>query len=306
MWENPSFAGGISSSLRNLHQGGACAEVCPPGNISNAPNPSPQFIRTHQIFGLFNDLNAHAGDAFLTQGTPVLGPGEVMITPLSEYPTWWQIDLWATEVRRSVAAGQVPALLKDAINNDGVCNTKLKARLKWETTSARILDVDIGTGVHLSILASSVSISLLWPEGHGYRLAGPLGPQPLLGPGIVTDTLVSASAYPSLSPVGTNNATFTQYIAQNLGDPQVDIPVPCGAKFVSIWKSPFQNLSIELQWRQEAGSFPQSNGLIFSGAHATDTTAFKEPVPQVSDTLRIPFNSTGGIAGYTVQWHLEY
>lgn len=292
--------------LSNINQGAACVtEQCPPGDIAAATNPSPQFHKTHQVFGLWNDLTRPevGGDLFLNQATPDLERGETMITAFSQSPLWWQIDLWGKEVRRFIGApGTLPPLTKGQINNDGVCNTTLKARIEFETTTARVLDVDIGPGTHFSILASSVSVYLLQPKG--YRsIQGPLGSQTAKGPGLITDTIVSASAYSSVSIQGEHTATFTQYVAQNNGDAQIDIPVPCGAKFVSIFRSPSTGNPAALEWLQAEDLFPQANAIT---SLANVFGVFERPVPQISDTLRVPVNNTGEILGYTIQWHLEF
>lgn len=298
--------------LNQINKGPACVEEqCPPDHRDIATNPSPQFDRTHKIYGVWADLLARGGNQFLNQQTPDLELGESYFTASEIIPVWWRIDLWALEVSRSVAlATFVPPLTRGQIVNQGQRFSRLKARITFETTQERVVDVDIGTGIRLSMLASSVRVNLLLPRNQGYRLVGdqlPVGVSES-GEGLVTDTLASGSAYQSESPHGVNQATYTQFVAFGTTDPGPRvIPIPSAAKFLTVYANPPQPGNPALQWFQAvASTFPSPVGeVVIPPSRFIESVA----VPQNCDSLVIPGPGGGGAGvnfGYELIWHLEF
>ena len=226
-----------------------------------------------------------------------------MADAASPCPVWWTIDLWALEVTRQILPNgdtTLPPLPLSSIMANGNRFSRLKARISYENVLANSFDIDVGTGICVSLLANSVRVSMLLPES--FRLSTDAGAD--LGPGNVVDSKVAASIYQSESPIGEKSGTFTQYFVRTSGVPGVqNVPVPPGAKFVTIYEAPAAGNN-PLEWIQHGGTanVVPCGLIVFPASQLVEMVA----VPQNADTLRIPAGAEGADRGWNIVWHLRF
>ncbi len=276
---------------------GATAAVCPPDSQTIAQHPVKQI--SHLYYGLYQTGTV----PFLLQATPPLTEEHSMLDAASPCPVWWTVNLWALEITRQVIPNgnsTLPPLPLSTVMADGRRFSRLKARISWENVLANSIDVDIGTGICLSLLANSLRVSLLVPPS--FRLSTDRGGQEL-GPGNIVDSKLAVSAYQSESPVGEKSATFTQYVIRPADNAVAqNIPVPPAAKFVTIYEAPSSGTN-NLQWIQHNPTSAVPCGeIIFPTARLVERIA----VPQNADTLRIPAAAEAADRGWNITWHLRF
>ncbi len=288
-----TIATAASAASLNLGAGG---QVCPPDSAAVQQHPVKQVA--HQIFGLWQSGSV----PFVLQTTPPLTQEMAMVDAASPCPTWWTIDLWAREITRRILPNgddSLPALPLSTIMANGLRFSRLKARIHFENVLQNSIDVDIGTGICLSLLANSVRVSLLLPES--FRLGTQVGQN--LGPGNLVDSMAAASIYQSESPIGEKSATFTQYVTRVGTVVRTDdILVPPGAKFVTIYESPAAG-NHNLLWIQHGATSTVPCGeIVFPASQLVEKIA----VPQNADTLRIPSAAENEDRGWNIIWHLRF
>lgn len=276
---------------------GSGETMCPP--LTTAIEKEPVKQMAHQIYGLWQPQNAVPARQLQT---PTFTQEFSMLEAAAACPVWWTINLWALETLRNITANgatTLPPLSVSQLGAQGTQFSRLKARITYENVTPYRIDVDIGTGSCLSLLANSVRIALLLPNT--FRLSGVTGVD--LGPGNIVDSRASTSCYASESPVGQRSATYTQYEVMEPDEGSRDIPVPPGAKFISVYYDP-QSAATALEWRQSTVPVTATPvGRLDVGPPDFITEA---TVPQNCDTLRIPTEAGGTDRGFNIIWHLRF
>lgn len=245
----------LSATTANLIN--SCAGKVDPkgGPLLSMP---PAWNRQRQLWGLWYDstkfsdtIPVTANVDFAMQSTPPdLDTYGDLLFAQADAPTWWTIDLWGIENTTLIPVG-VPGILpltQSALINQGQRFTRLKARIEWENMQIkRQVDVDIGTGTRISILANAVRVVLLIPSEQRWLEVGTVVNQsrgitlPVGGNGgLATNVLLGGSIYPCFAPLSNRYPTYTNMVAQlatgdvGVVDP-VEIPVPPAAKYISIY-----------------------------------------------------------------------
>lgn len=319
----------------------------------------PSWNNQRQFTGVWHDGTTPAAvanpDAWPQSTPPLRSVGDLVFANAGS-PTWWTVNLFGLEVDRQLNAGNpaVPGLSRNEVINfadngnpqadlgpaaafnpsTGFPNpigqgrtTRFKARISFETLEQeRQVYVDIGTGIHLSVLAAAVRVEMLVPQGQQFvdrgtvndaavgRLFGP-------GPALITDVLIGGSCLPCFSPKGgCCSATFTQTVVKTSENQELPlaVPIPPAAKEVTIF--PLNEDAIAAPWNFVEG-IDYITGAVLN-IPATFTPAIKGAIPYDpglarADRVPIPQNSTyifetGGAAepgspvAWNIIWHLEF
>lgn len=175
----------------------------------------------------------------------------------------WQVDLWAYELVRTIAAGAGPVVPSqdDFLDSGGASAnvrpgsqfSKLKMRLMWAAASGGTTRVvDIGEGIRMAVEASLLTVELLYPDPGTVQVAqtDQQGAEPqlaLLG-GTVLDTIFGACIVPTTSTPGQQLATNTITVEVLAGVADVPVFVPPGTRAVSIYQGPLGALATPT-WR---------------------------------------------------------
>lgn len=127
---------------------------------------------------------------------------------------WWTVNVNAFEMFRLVPAGTTVTLPKYTdIQNTGLSSTPVQLRLFWDGSA---VDIDIGAGVRVSVLAPTLSARLLVPSQ--IYVPNSNSPRPEVGitapPGggdrIVADMAATISVVCAEAPLGDRLATLTR------------------------------------------------------------------------------------------------
>jgi len=300
----------------------------------------PNWNNQRQFTGVWHDGTTPAAladpDAWPQSTPPLRSVGDLVFANAGS-PTWWTVNLFGLEVDRLLNVGNpaVPALSRNEVINfadngnpqadlgaaaafnpsTGFPNpigqgrvTRFKARISYETLEQeRQVYVDIGTGIHFSVLAAAVKVELLVPQGQQFvdrgtvndaaigRLFGP-------GPAMITDVLLGGSCLPCFSPKGgCCSATFTQTVVKTSvnQDLPLAVPIPPAAKAVSIY--PLGGPETLLAWQFAEGIDYITGGVL--NVPGTFTPATKGTLINEPTVLRV---TRAPIPQNYIVWHLEF
>jgi len=319
----------------------------------------PNWNNQRQFTGVWHDGTTPAAladpDAWPQSTPPLRSVGDLVFANAGS-PTWWTVNLFGLEIDRTLNDGNAPVpalsrneLINFADNGNAQADlgpaaafnpstgfpspigqgrvTRFKARISFETLEQeRQVYVDIGTGIHLSILAAAVKVELLVPQGQHFIDRGTVNDAAigqLFGPGpaMITDVLLGGSCLPCFSPkAGCCSATFTQTVVKTSEgqDLPLAVPIPPAAKEVTIY--PLDENALGTPWAFAEGINWITGALL--PIPSTFTPATKGAIVYEPGLLRatrvpIPQNSTyifadpglvepGNPIAWNIVWHLEF
>lgn len=301
----------------------SCVGVdAPPGSAVSLP---PQWEGTRQMYGYWT-IDTIAGP--ISTRTPRLGTSNPFAYGSLCNPSWWNINIWGVEFCQDVIADGVtpiPMLSSGGLLDVGRRSTHVKARISYETMDVpRVIDVDIGTGIQLSVNTTSVGVKILAPDqsfdpaalapgenpppsrarglGGGMQYIGSaVQAEALLSPstGMVINAVVGASIKPCFSPgPGQHEATYTENVAIAAGEVGVPYAIPSAAKRVTI----FSKDGVLDPWCFTHCSTVIANVDFGNGPTPTSVTV---PIPQTAAFLQSPLVGPAADAGFVLIWHLE-
>ncbi len=214
-------------------------------NIVNNPQViSPNFLETEPL-----DKNL---------GKP---EGEADVRP---DPRWWTIALWGYEVTRLFAGDPITAKpfgspLGSAVPGSGAQlqrgsrSTHLQARIIYSNNAGylRTVDVDIGSGIRVSVVSYFVRVQLLGTlltketvEGANPRAVFNNLPDDFP----VVDALVCGSITDTWSSQGEKLSTFTQTVRVPAGNTDQRVCIPASARKVQVYQTSVGTV-LPLSWR---------------------------------------------------------
>jgi hypothetical protein len=186
---------------------------------------------------------------------------------------FWNVTVWAYERQRLLTQAMI-----DAGDTIGVLQPELevpqhysraRVRIAWGAASGgTVRDVDIGEGIRIGVVACIVTIKVLYADVVP-ALIGPTAPRRIATPGLYLDTVFGAAIAQAPSTPGQQLATLTTTVRVPIGIADVEVPVPPGARRVTIMQTGAGNPAT-LEWRlyrtQIAGLVGPSMGTIILGA----------------------------------------
>lgn len=296
-----------------------------PGSVPALPK---EWSNQRTVFGYWSRFQ-EAPPSPIALRTPRLAVGQNLAQGILCNPTWWTVTCFGREICRQTSDGDPdvePLSMNDISGPEGLFVTHLKARMNYTTLGVpRTVDFDIGSGIGLSVNATSVSLQLLVPRrfptpagdvntapyrargsGGGLVYRGSSGPQtqPLTAvDGLVIDATVAGQIVPCLGPVGgQNEATYTETVVLNVGE-QVAFAVPSAAKKLTLFaKDP----DLLLPWCfQECGPKFGAIANVDFGL-GPGPTSVAVPVPQNANFLLSPVGLGDKATPFVLRWGLEF